>query len=165
MQIALTVFLLFFSLIFQFTVIPLFSIKGITPNLVIIVVISIAFRYGQLWGVIAGFFSGLIFDMFGTGFVGISSLAYSICAYGVGFLASEQLQRRFSIIIGLLFVALVVQDILYFFVISVGTSISFWETLIEQAIPHSLYTLVFIVIIHLLMPKMLWGAAGRYKGM
>lgn len=109
----------------------------------------------------AGFFSGLFFDMFGTGFVGISSLAYSICAYSVGFLASEQLQRRFSIIMGLIFFALLLQNILYFWVISIGNSISLWNTLIYRAAPHSLYTLVFIMMIHLLMPRALWGTSGR----
>lgn len=152
-------YILFFiiAIILQLTIVPLFSIKEITPDLVLIVVFSVSFQTGKVWGVIAGFIAGLVFDLFGTGFVGLSSLANSISAFVAGFWGSEQLERRIEVIFGLLLVAIFIHDFLYFAILRIGTSLGFWNTLFKNIIPHTIYTLVFMVMIHLVFPKALLG--------
>lgn len=154
--------ILFICVILQITIIPLFAIKDISPNLVLIIVISVAIRQGKFWGVIAGFFAGLIFDSFGTAFVGLSSLTNSISAFVAGFLLGEQLERRFAVIVGLIFASLLIHDFFYYMILSIGMPIGFWTNLFKNVLPQSFYTLLFMIIVHLSVPKGLWRPAKRY---
>ena len=150
------------SIILQITIIPLFSIKGISPDLIIILVISVSIQRGKFWGVVAGFSTGLVFDAFGTALVGLSSLANSISAFVAGFLLGEQLEQRFGVIVGLILVSLLIHDFLYYTILSIGTSIGFWVTLFKHVVPQSFYTLIFMVIIHMVLPRGLWAPAKKY---
>ncbi len=150
------------SIILQITIISLFSIKGISPNLILILVISVSIQRGKFWGVVAGFSAGLVFDAFGTAFVGLSSLANSISAFVAGFLLGEQLEQRFGVIVGLILVSLLIHDFLYYTILSIGISIGFWVTLFKHVVPQSFYTLIFMVIIHMVLPRGLWAPAKKY---
>jgi len=149
-------------IILQITIIPLFSIKGISPDLIIILVISVSIQRGKFWGVVAGFSTGLVFDAFGTALVGLSSLANSISAFVAGFLLGEQVEQRFGVIVGLILVSLLIHDFLYYTILSIGTSIGFWVTLFKHVVPQSFYTLIFMVIIHMVLPRGLWAPAKKY---
>ena len=85
------------AIVLQLTIIPLFAIKEIIPDLILIVVIATTLKHGRVLGIVSGFAAGLVFDAFGTGLLGLSSLAYSAAAYIVGVLASEQLLQGFEI--------------------------------------------------------------------
>lgn len=150
------------SIILQITIIPLFSIKGISPDLILILVISVSIQRGKFWGVVAGFSTGLVFDAFGTALVGLSSLANSISAFVAGFLLGEQLEQRFGVIVGLILVSLLIHDFLYYTILSIGISIGFWVTLFKHVVPQSFYTLIFMVIIHMVLPRGLWAPAKKY---
>ena len=150
------------SIVLQSTVIPLFSIKGISPDLILILVISVSIQRGKFWGVVAGFSAGLVFDAFGTAFAGLSSLANSISAFVAGFLLGEQLEQRFGVIVGLILVSLLIHDFIYYTILSIGISIGFWVTLFKHVVPQSFYTLIFMVIIHMVLPRGLWAPAKKY---
>ncbi|MCH8018426.1 rod shape-determining protein MreD [candidate division KSB1 bacterium] len=150
------------SIILQITIIPLFSIKGISPDLILILVISVSIQRGKFWGVVAGFSTGLVFDAFGTALVGLSSLANSISAFVAGFLLGEQVEQRLGVIVGLILVSLLIHDFLYYTILSIGTSIGFWVTLFKHVVPQSFYTLIFMVIIHMVLPRGLWAPAKKY---
>ncbi|MCH8871783.1 rod shape-determining protein MreD [candidate division KSB1 bacterium] len=152
----------FLCIILQITIIPLFSINCISPDLILILVISVSIQKGKFWGVIAGFSAGLIFDAFGTAFVGLSSFVNSISAFVAGFLLGEQLEQRFGVIVGLILVSLLIHDFLYYVILSIGTSIGFWVTLFKHVVPQSFYTLIFMVIIHMVLPRGLWAPAKKY---
>jgi len=138
-------------------VIPLFSVNGVTPDLILILVIVISLQKGRTWGVVAGFSAGLLYDLFGTGFVGVSSFANSISAYVAGFFGGEQLERRFITVTGFLLFSLFVHDLLYYLILSVGTSVGFFNMLFKQIVPQTIYTFIFLIILHLVSPRFLWG--------
>ena len=152
----------FLCIVLQITIIPLFSINCISPDLILILVISVSIQKGKFWGVIAGFSAGLIFDAFGTAFVGLSSFVNSISAFVAGFLLGEQLEQRFGVIVGLILVSLLIHDFLYYVILSIATSIGFWATLFKHVVPQSFYTLIFMVIIHMVLPKGLWAPVKKY---
>ncbi len=153
MYIFLYLFLLIISILLQLTIAPLFSIKTISPDFILILVIFIAFQKGRIWGVVVGCIAGLLFDIFGTGFIGLSSLTKSIAAYAAGFMVREQLERQFGRIIGLLLIVILIHDLIYFSVISLGTNIGFWNNIFKHVFPTTIYTFIFMIIIHLLKPK------------
>ncbi|NIR51177.1 rod shape-determining protein MreD [candidate division KSB1 bacterium] len=144
------------AVVLQKTFAPLFSIKSITPDLVLIGVMAISLQHGRVWGVLIGFSAGLLFDILGTEFVGLSSLSKSVAAYLAGFFGAERLERRSGGIIGFLFLVLFAHDCMYYSILSIGTPAGFWSTLFKQALPTAIYTLVFMIMIDLVWPKALW---------
>ena len=145
------------TIILQFTLISRISVKGVMPDLVLIMIIAIALQKGRVPGVVMGFFGGLIFDVFGTGFVGLSSLANALAAYFIGFFGGGYLERPLGIVIGLLFVSFLIHDVAYFTILSMGTSFGFFKILFYQILPQTFYTLVVTIIIYLTRPKLFLG--------
>lgn len=154
MTVLTNVILLVVAVVLQLRLLPLFSIKGIIPDLILILVVMITFQRGRMWGIIGGFLAGFVFDLWGTGILGLSSLTYPLSAFVAG-LWREQPDRRLSTIIGPLFLTLLVHDLIYYLILRVGTFVGFWKTLIAVAIPTSIYTLVFLSIVYLAVPSVL----------
>jgi rod shape-determining protein MreD len=125
MPIVIPVLLLFLTIVFQVRIAPLFSVKNATPDFLLIAVLAITFQKGRVWGMAAAFLSGIVFDIMGTGIIGLSSLANSISAYAAGFLGSERIERRLGAVSGLLIGVVLVHDALYFLILYIGTGTSF----------------------------------------
>lgn len=151
------------SFLLQLTIVPLFSIHDITPDIILIIVVSVAIRRGQLWGVLGGCILGLFWDIFGTEFVGLSSLSKSIAGFMAGFFGRERIEKRFGVLLGLLFFTMLIHDFVYFSVLSIGLSISLWKILIRYVFPSTLYTLIIALMIHLIWPTGLWGKPKRFE--
>lgn len=79
--------LLLFALVLQSTVLEQVTFLGVTPQLALIVVVSLAYLNGSRVGVVTGFVAGLLLDLQlpeqGT-IVGITPLVYVLIGYGVG---------------------------------------------------------------------------------
>lgn len=157
MRLPLYILLFLAALLLQLTVIPLFSINGVTPDIILILVIAVSLQKGRTWGVVAGFLAGVLYDILGTGFVGVSSFANAVSAYVAGFFGGEQLERGFLVVTLLLFFSLFVHDMLYFLILSIGSSVGFFQILLRQILPQTIYTSTFMIILHLLSPRLLWG--------
>ncbi len=150
-------FLFLLALVLQKTVAPLFAIGDLKPNFLLIYVVSISFRHGRFWGLIVGFAGGLLDDMLGTKFVGLSSLTNCLAAYVAGVFGTEWLERRLLTLAGFLLAVLLAHDLVFYGVLALGTESSLWRAWGVVAIPSALYTLVFIVILHLVWPRIIWG--------
>jgi len=147
------------SVLLQLTFVPFFSINGATPDVILIVIMIVSIREGRIWGVICGFIMGLCFDFFGTGFVGVSSLANSVAAFSAGFLRTTQLERRLVTLYSILLGTIFVHDVFYFTIQRLGSYVNYWDLFLHDILPQSLYTLVFVAIIHLVFPRHIF--AGR----
>ncbi len=162
MLIILYVVLFTLSIVVQLKVVPLFSVAGITPNLVLILVISVAFRAGKIVGVGAGFVAGVVIDAFSSGLFGISSLANVLCAFVAGSWPPEQI-RRPAVVSGQLLSATLIHDLVYFWFLTIGTSFGPWHVLFNTVLPHTLYTMVFMAIAYMMLPKAFAGKAREYR--
>lgn len=152
---AVLLYSLFFAvaIILQLTIIPLFSIKNITPDLVFILVISIVFKHGRFWGLMSGFVAGVMLDFFGAGFVGVSSLGNILAVFFAGYWVNEQFERRFLLMLLFLFITILIHNLTVYPIVFIGSSIGFWSLLFRNIIPHSFYTLVFMAVIYLAVPR------------
>lgn len=79
---AITVVLCF---ILQTSVFELFKLANITPNILLILVSSIAVMRGQKEGMIVGFFSGLLLDIFYGSLLGGFAFLYMLFGFVDGF--------------------------------------------------------------------------------
>jgi rod shape-determining protein MreD len=81
--------LLLFVLLLQLTVVDLITLRGIQPDLVLIVLCYIALARGRRTGAVYGFGIGLIQDAVGTGVLGLSALARTLAGFFAGNFAGD----------------------------------------------------------------------------
>ncbi len=72
------------ALALQSTLLPLATLLGVIPQLVLVVIVSVAYLEGQRLGAIAGFSGGLLMDLLvPEAPVGLYALVYSLVAFAV----------------------------------------------------------------------------------
>jgi rod shape-determining protein MreD len=83
------------ALVIQSTVLEQLTFLGVTPQLVLIVVVSLAYLDGPRVGIVTGFAAGLLLDLQlpEGAIVGISPLIYVMLAYAVGALSDYQISE------------------------------------------------------------------------
>lgn len=69
----------------QFIIIPFISVKFIIPNIVLIFIILYTLRYGQISGILFGFFVGFLFDIASAGFIGSGMFAFTLSSFFAGY--------------------------------------------------------------------------------
>lgn len=80
-----TMILLFvICFVLQTSVCPFFAMAEITPNLLLIFVVSFAVMRGQTEGMLLGFFMGLLMDITGGNSIGFYALIYLLMGYVSG---------------------------------------------------------------------------------
>lgn len=77
-------FLMVVSVSLQSTVIPILSVGGVGPDLVLVVVVSVALAGGRQSGFLAGVFGGLLQDLLSVGPFGFNTLSKMIVGLLVG---------------------------------------------------------------------------------
>ena len=75
------------ALTLQTTVLSRLTLLGVIPQLVLVVVVSLAWLEGERVGVTAGFFGGLLLDLQlpPASIVGLTALVYTFIGFGVGY--------------------------------------------------------------------------------
>ena len=73
-------FVLYFLVLFvlQFSFLPLISIYGIVPDLLVLVTVSYAFLRGSAWGALVGFVLGLVQDLSVGSFFGLHAFTLTL---------------------------------------------------------------------------------------
>jgi len=66
------------------TLTPLVSVRGVTPDLPLIIVSLLALRRGSEFGCLAGFVTGLLQDAAGGGLIGVQGLTKAVIGFGIG---------------------------------------------------------------------------------
>lgn len=61
------------------------SLIDTTPNLLLLLTVTSGLLHGKVTGVLVGFFSGLMMDIFGGSVLGQYALIYSLLGYGCGY--------------------------------------------------------------------------------
>jgi len=76
-------------LLVQTTFLPLISVEGVIPDILLIWVIYNAVRRGQIEGMVAGFVVGLLQDITTIQFFGLAALAKTVTGFAAGYFFSE----------------------------------------------------------------------------
>lgn len=76
----ITLFIIVVCFLLETTVFPSFSLAGITPNLLVVIVSSFGFMRGKNEGMVVGFICGLLIDVFFglQGVIGFYALIYTL---------------------------------------------------------------------------------------
>jgi rod shape-determining protein MreD len=127
------------------TLLRFLTIGDIAPDILLIWVVYIAIREGQMAGTVAGFLIGLAVDLLsGTdGMVGLAALSKTVGGFLAGYFYNENktLQTlggyQFLIAVG---VVSLVHNVIYFLIFLQGTELSWWRIIVSYGVPGTVYT-------------------------
>ena len=152
LSILVCIFFVFICFLLQSTVFPNLAFGGIIPNLMIIVTASYGFMRGRKSGLLVGFFSGLIMDIFFSSVLGFYALIYMYIGYLNGVFKKmffpEDIKLPIALIVG--------SDFLYNIVIYVLTFLlkgrfQFSYYFLNIIIPEMVYTIIVTCILYPLL--------------
>jgi len=78
--------LLVSGVLIQALVLPEFRVLGATPDLVLVIVLAIAFREEPEFAAVSGFVGGILIDLFLRTPLGVSAIVYALASYAVAVL-------------------------------------------------------------------------------
>jgi len=151
-----SIVLFFPILIIQTTVIPFISINGITPDLIIIMLVFYSMRNGQVYGTVLGFFYGFLFDLITGSLLGSTMLSKTIAGFVAGYYSNENKREiYFKTYIFVLIVLLcsVIDLTINSFFSSLELNTSIVLLLFEQGVLPGIYTAVISAFVILFYPK------------
>ena len=132
-------------LLLQTTFVPFLSIGGFLPDPLLLWVVYIAIRRGQVEATITGFLVGLLQDAISMQFFGLSALTKTIAGFVAGYFfndnSTEQTLGSYRFLT-ILFLSSFVHNIVYYGIFLQGIQDSVFSTMIEFSIVTSLYTVV-----------------------
>ena len=146
MIIARNTLLIFVALLLQASWVDTIAIFGITPDVVIIVLVFVGITRGQIEATILGFISGLLIDIYNPGAgLGINALANSLVGFGVGYSRVGVVAEDTQVQAAILFAATLLHDIIFFVfsldpikILSVGLSTAVYTTVLGIAFAFAL---------------------------
>lgn len=149
---AVALVILFFIL--QSTLFQTLHFGGISPNLLIILIASFGFMCGKKYGLVVGFFCGLLTDIFFGNVIGLYALIYMYIGYANGFFNSIFYQND----IKLPMILIMISDAVYGFVCYILLFLLqgkfnigyYFSTII---FPEMIYTIGITIILY---PFILW---------
>lgn len=145
----LTVFLLF---LLQSSIFHYFSFGNTVPNLLLIAVVSYGLMRGEYSGIIAGFFCGLLMDIFFMNYLGFHSFIYMYIGYFNGKINKYYIKEDFKIpVISMLVSDILVNLSVYIFRFVFRGKFSFANYFTNVFIGDLVYTLLISIVIYPLL--------------
>ena len=84
-RVLVTALLIMVAFLLQNNIFAAIPLVNTTPNLLLLVTISLGLLHGQVSGLLVGFFAGLLLDIFGGDVLGQYALILGLLGYGCGF--------------------------------------------------------------------------------
>lgn len=140
--------------VLQSTMFKALSIASISPNLLIIVTSSFGFMRGKKEGLLVGFFSGFLIDLFYGGMLGFYAMIYMYLGYINGLFHKiffpEDIKLPMILITASDFAC---NLLVYFFQFLLRRRFAFDYYMIHIIIPELVYTIVITVFLYFILLK------------
>ncbi len=130
-------------LLIQTVFIPLLSLRGFIPDILVIWVVYVALRRGQMEAMVIGFLVGLLQDFTTTQFFGLAALSQTVCGFVGGYFFNENKTEqtlgsyRFVLIVLL---CSMIHNIIYFMIFFQGSELPVFGTTLQFGFLTTLYT-------------------------
>ena len=146
--------LLLVCFIVQGTFLKVIAIGSISPNLILIFVVSFGFMRGKKEGLFVGFFAGLLLDiMFGT-VIGFYALIYMYIGYLNGFFKRIFFPDEVKLPLALIALSDFFCNIIIFFTLFwFRGRFSFGYYLLHTILPELVYTMVVSILLYFILLK------------
>jgi len=140
------------ALLIQTTLMNMFSIYGITPNLLLCLVVIFSFLYNDnIYGLVLGVIYGLLYDICFSEYVGIAALAFLIISLGIMLFSIVMNKEALISVIIVAAASTVAYMLIYWSIMAMlGSSYSFLY--MARFLPVSvLYNVAVVAAIYMLM--------------
>ena len=146
--------LLLVCFIVQGTFLKVIAIGSISPNLILIFVVSFGFMRGKKEGLFVGFFAGLLLDiMFGT-VIGFYALIYMYIGYLNGFFKRIFFPDEVKLPLALIALSDFFCNMIIFFTLFwFRGRFSFGYYLLHAILPELVYTMVVSILLYFILLK------------
>ena len=158
---ALTIFICF---LLQSTLFHHAAFAGIVPNLMIIITSIFGFMEGRADGMVTGFVSGLLIDIFYGNVLGLNALIYLLIGYANG--VANRVFYPDDIKFPLLFIT--ASDVVYLimtyitgFLFRARFDIGYY--FIHLMLPELVYTVIVSLVFYLVLRSVLLRLEGRFE--
>lgn len=116
---------------------------GVYPELLVVVVCSVALHRGPWIGAAVGFVFGVIHDLPGGHLVGLSAIGYALAGIAAGILGARVFPERWSIVAAAVALGTVVNEVVYAAgAYAFGFVLPFWEVGLRMIGPLVAYHLI-----------------------
>lgn len=143
------------TFILQATLVPHFKVFGVQPDLILIVVVIIAFLTDPFVGSVTGFVGGLLEDLISTRVMGLNALSKTIVGY-LGGLVKKTIFAEPTILLALaIFIATLLDQSIYIGVsYLLGHELPLSTALLRIILPTSLYNSLISPFVYLFLTKL-----------
>lgn len=130
-------------LLIQITIIPLVSISGVAPDLILIILVYYSITRGQLYGTALGTFYGILIDLITGSLLGSSMLSKTLAGFTAGYFFGEGKKElnvytyNFSLIV---FLCAMIDTVVFSFFSAFDLQSNLFSLLFEQSLLPALYT-------------------------
>ena len=140
----------------QVAIAPEIAIGGVVPNVLLLVVVTLALMEGPTAGASAGFAAGLVLDLLGTSPVGPYALVLTLVGFAAGALQENMFAAGWLTPVTVAFVAGLSAELGYWLVLAVlGIGGPFWTTFAGVVLPGAAYNTVLALLVYPWLARLL----------
>ncbi len=129
-------------LLVQAALAPYLEIRGVRPDLTMIVLVLVTLRRGPTTGTVMGFGIGLLQDLLAPQFLGANALAKCLVGWGVGRVSGAFVLDAHRLLGAVTAVAILTHDVIYILAATRLDLLRFVPLYFTHAVPTALYTAV-----------------------
>lgn len=156
LQYILSIVLFFPVLLLQTTLIPLISIKGITPDLILILLVFYTINNGQIYGTVLGFIYGFLFDLITGSLIGSTMISKLLAGFAAGYFSSETKRNNYLMPVNfslIIFFAALIDSVIYSFFSALDFNTTILNLFFRHALLPAIYTAVISLFLIFFYPK------------
>lgn len=148
-KILIIALVIYVSFLLQTSIFSKYRLAGVTPNILICVVSTYGFMNGRRQGILVGFFTGILLDMFSGSIFGIYAMMYMY----IGFLNGLFKKQFFGDDLRLPMFLIGMSDLLYgigsyFVFIVIRAKYNFYFYFMNLILPEVVYTLLVSIFVY-----------------
>ena len=153
--------LIFFPvLVIQTTIIPLVSIAGVLPDLILVLLVFYSIKTGHIYGAVLGFIFGFFFDLITGSLLGSAMISKTLVGFIAGYFSNENKRDLYLHSYPFILIVLlcsIIDSIVYAFFSDTDLGRNILLLFFEQGMLPGLYTSIVSLIVMIFMPKRRFG--------
>lgn len=147
-----TIFLIVICFLLQTTLFQEIQLANVAPNLLLIITISFGYTNGREYGMLTGFFCGLLTDMVFGSVIGVCAGIFMILGYLVGYANKFYYSEDFAAPLILMAISDLIYGFLYYlFMFLLRGRLNFIYYLRRIIVPEIVYTVLVGVVLYKLI--------------
>jgi rod shape-determining protein MreD len=133
------------ALLLQAFFVPLIEIGAWRPDLILLSVLFLGYRYGVIVGIVFGFLLGILQDSMSPLPLGISSLANSVIGFAAGQIQQYKLAYNARILASVILI--LIHGCIFYFFYLFRSDITYGYLLLTRVFPNTIYTFLIGLLI------------------